>query len=96
MAFQEVRFEEGSGGSAGPNQLQHLAKLLPGYQVLCFSVTMVTDLAQSLGIWLSPHGYSWAGVLEILNTRQTYIRFSGSHIVHGAQIGGFKSNLGFT
>ncbi|XP_046580284.1 uncharacterized protein LOC124287849 [Haliotis rubra] len=32
IAFQEVRFEYQKGGSLGPNQAQHLADMLQGYQ----------------------------------------------------------------
>ncbi len=32
IGFQEVRFEDGMGGRHGPNQVEHLAKLLKEYQ----------------------------------------------------------------
>ncbi|KAL5022452.1 hypothetical protein ScPMuIL_001607 [Solemya velum] len=34
VAFQEVRYEFPKGGELGPNQAQHLADLLPGYQYI--------------------------------------------------------------
>ncbi|GFS06061.1 endonuclease/exonuclease/phosphatase [Elysia marginata] len=45
--FQEVRFEQASGGKFGPNQVEHLLSALPGYQFVYQPAQLMPDSLHS-------------------------------------------------
>ncbi|KAK2143505.1 hypothetical protein LSH36_837g01037 [Paralvinella palmiformis] len=50
ITFQEVRFQDDRGGHLGPNQLDHLSDLLPGYQFVYQPAQVQSDQLPGLTV----------------------------------------------